>query len=101
VGTKHSELSRYLEREVEKLGGQCQPLDPRGHVGRCDRFAVFHHGPTHIFYFVEVKTEGDTVKSWQALEHERLRAAGYDVRVLWGREDIDGFIRMVKHRLGQ
>jgi hypothetical protein len=101
VGREHTALSNLLVEQIEALGGEAQPIDPRGHIGRCDRLVVFHRSTANFIYFVEVKSEDDVVKPWQHTEHERLRARGFTVEVVRGRQGVLDFVAKVRKRLGK
>jgi G:T-mismatch repair DNA endonuclease (very short patch repair protein) len=46
-----------------------------------------------IIIFVELKTKGGKLSPGQIREHERLRAMGFRVAVLWSKEAIDEYFK--------
>lgn len=60
-----------------------------GHSGVPDRIVIMPGG--HI-YFVELKTETGVLSPLQIEMHNQLRALGVDVRTLYGKDYVQGFV---------
>jgi len=91
-------VEQYLVERVIALGGDAPKLDLRhqDRLGRTDRLVLFPSlNPRRDLAFVvyvEVKAAGEPPASHQLREHERLRALGFNVRVVWSYEDVDALL---------
>jgi len=81
-----------LNGGVDALGGLCLKLNPLWYVGIPDRLCLL---PGGRLVFVELKTIGGRVKRKQSRWHERLRALGFRVEVIWTLEQVAGFLKTV------
>lgn len=92
-------VENYLVERVEALGGDAPKLDlPGARRGRTDRLVVFPldrvRAPQMLRgMYVEVKAAGKSAEHCQTREHERLRALGFQVRLVWSYEDVDDLLR--------
>jgi hypothetical protein len=97
-------IEEYLVERVRALGGDAPKLDlaRQDRNGRTDRLVLFTSDAlqrrladprlARVFY-VECKAAGKPVESHQVREHERLRALGFQVRIVWSHEDVDELLR--------
>jgi len=78
----------YLVRKCkDDLGVRCLKITMVGRRGAPDRFMPA------INTFVETKRpKGGVLEDHQVREHERLRKEGYDVRVIWTKEQVDQWL---------
>jgi hypothetical protein len=75
-----------LRKAVEKAGGECIKLSPAFFIGIPDRLVLLPGGRA---VFVETKSGGKKPSKIQAYVHKRLRAIGFDVRVIDSTEGIN------------
>ena len=88
-----AKIEAYLVECIEKCNGLCIKFIDPGQRGAPDRLVVLPNRPT---YFVELKRPKlGRVGPHQVRYHERLRALGQRVWVLWSKEDVDAFITEV------
>lgn len=83
------DLEARLRSMVKKAGGVIYKIDAKSNKGAPDRIVVL---PGRQATFVELKTETGKLAALQQHEIEKIRAAGGDVRVLYGLDAIKGFI---------
>ena len=89
---KESAIERYLVRKVKEHGGLCYKFVSPGNPGVPDRLVILPDGRV---IFVELKTDVGRlakVQKWQRSEMIKRRA---DVRVLYGRDAVEDFLREV------
>lgn len=89
---KESSIERYLVRKVKEHGGLCYKFVSPGNPGVPDRLVILPDGRV---IFVELKTDVGRlakVQKWQRSEMTKRRA---DVRVLYGRDAVEDFLREV------
>lgn len=82
---RERDVERALIKRVKQAGGEVRKLAWIGRRGAPDRLVML----PGRYLFVELKAPGGRVSRLQDLEHRRLRAAGFDVRIVWKVEDID------------
>ncbi len=82
---REREIERALVKRVKQMGGEVRKLAWIGRRGAPDRLVML----PGRYLFVELKAPGGRLSRLQDLEHRRLRAAGFEVRVIWKLEDID------------
>jgi hypothetical protein len=82
---RERDVERALIKRVKQMGGEVRKLAWIGRRGAPDRLVML----PERYLFVELKAPGGRLSRLQDLEHRRLRAAGFDVRVIWKLEDID------------
>ena len=85
---REAAVERYLVEQVE------------GHGGMCEKFTSARRGvPDRIVSwpgrvdFVETRTVGGRLSVRQKRDHAKRRALGFEVRVIWTREQVDEYIR--------
>ncbi len=84
-------IETYLRRQVEKRGGWCLKFMPVK-AGNPDRVVIL---PGHPIYLVETKAPSGQVRPIQRVWHERARARGHEVYVLWNREAVQEWLARV------
>jgi hypothetical protein len=90
------EVENYLVEQVELHGGMCPKLVDIGRKGFPDRTPMW---PAYSFariHFVETKTIGGRLESWQERYHDDLRAVGASVFVLWTKDQVDEYVARFK-----
>ena len=84
-------IETHLRRQVEKRGGWALKFYPL-RAGNPDRIVIL---PGHPIYLVETKAPGGRIRPIQRVWHDRARARGHEVYVLWDRESIDRWLSWV------
>jgi hypothetical protein len=96
--TPEGKLQTYLKDRVLKTGGAFRKLSWIGRRGAPDCF-IWWPGP--VFAFVEVKVKGrGRLSKLQERECQRMRDAGFDVAVVWTKEDIDALLSRLTQPFG-
>jgi hypothetical protein len=85
-----SAIEDYLNRQVERVGGEVRKMQWIGRRGAPDRLVLFPKIEQH--FLVELKREGDVPEAHQAREHKRLRSAGFKVFIIDSKKQVDAFI---------
>jgi hypothetical protein len=86
-------VESYLVAEVERCGGMCLKLVDAGRKGFPDRTVIW---PAYSFarvHFIELKTVGGRLESWQKRYLEDLRRHECRVFVLWTCKMVDEYIK--------
>lgn len=91
MGVRENKVERYLNSEIEKLGGITRKWVSPGRDGVPDRIC-FLRGKV---VFVEVKTDDGKLSPVQEREHRRLIEVGARVRVVYGEDDVDLLIEIL------
>jgi hypothetical protein len=91
-------LERYLESKIlkpaiEKLGGMCRKLHTPGFTGIPDRLILL---PGGRIYFCETKGVERSPRPRQLIVHAQLRKLGFEVWVIYNREDVNKFIEHIE-----
>lgn len=89
MGTREAKVENYLNDCVCKRGGLTRKWVSPNQAGVPDRIVILNG----VVWFVEIKTINGRLSSRQAREHERLKKAGANVTTLFGKEDVDLFMR--------
>ena|ERR1700748_2379754 len=89
-----SDNEAHLVREIKKLGGECPKITNPGERGWPDRKAIV---PPGFEYWVEVKKETGVLSPNQEIVIARLARIGIKVYVLFSKQEVDEFIKMVKN----
>lgn len=89
---KEADLERKFVNTVRRNGGRAYKWVSPSNAGVPDRIVFL---PSGKVYFVELKTETGKLSSIQVLQIKRLRLLGQDVRVLYGEQDIQEFLKEV------
>ena len=90
---KESSIERRLVDGVKKVGGLALKFVSPGHAGVPDRIVLLPRGR---LIFVEMKTETGSLTPLQIDTHNRIRALGFDVRTLYGKDYTEGFIHEIQ-----
>lgn len=93
---RESTIEAYLRDQVKALGGRAYKFVSPGNDGVPDRLVCL---PGGWVVFVELKAPGKHPTKLQELQHARLTALGFDVRVIdskaaveWAVKDFKGLI---------
>jgi hypothetical protein len=89
---KESYIERHLVRLVKAHGGLCYKFVSPGNPGVPDRIILTPTGKT---IYVELKTEVGRLAKIQAWQRSEMQKRGADVRVLYGLDAVEDFIREV------
>lgn len=87
-----SQIERRLVQGVKAMGGKAYKFTSPGNVGVPDRLVVMPGGGV---FFVELKSERGRLSPNQAHQISQLEKLGHTVSVLYGKEDVDKFLRAV------
>lgn len=87
--TPEAKVVQRIKALVKSYGGEVRKVEWSGRRGAPDLLVLM---PGHHF-FVEVKAPGEKPRPEQLREHERLRAAGFDVFV------SDGDLELIESEL--
>lgn len=86
------ELEKYFVSEIKKLGGRCYKFVSPGNSGVPDRIVVL----PKVVHFVELKTERGRLSPLQKRQIKKLNDLGQMTWVLYGFEDVENFINILK-----
>ena len=86
---RENSVERRLREEVEHLGGLCFKWVSPMNAGVPDRIVIMPDGRVR---FVELKTIRGRLSKVQEYQMERLRKLGCSVHVLYGVDEVDGFV---------
>lgn len=89
---RESTIERRLTNGVKRAGGWALKFTSPGCAGVPDRLVLLPEGKA---IFVELKTETGNLTALQIATHNRIRNLGFDVRTLYGREYVDGFLQEI------
>lgn len=84
-----SALENYFYRAVRSMGGKAVKLAPV-EVGTPDRLVLL---PCGRVYLVELKADNGALRPRQVEWHRQAAELGTTVHVLYGRDDIDRWVR--------
>ena len=89
--TQESEIEKYLVEQVELHGGMCEKFrpPPKGLPDRIVTWPAYGFARVH---FVELKTIGGKLESWQERDHARRRKLGCHVFVIWTKKQVDDYV---------
>ena len=85
-------LEKYFVSEIKKLGGLCYKFVSPGNSGVPDRIVVL----PKVIHFVELKTDRGVVSPLQKIQIKKLNNLGQRTWVLYGLEDVEKFIDILK-----
>lgn len=91
---KESVVEKHLVKCMFLLGLEVRKVQWVGRRHAPDRVVFFAGG-----IYVELKAPGEKPRSGQVREHKRMRAAGFDVRVLDTIEAVDAFAVELERKL--
>lgn len=83
---RESKIEKALVKRATAAGGLVRKLAWVGRRGAPDRLVKLPDRPP---MFVELKAPGGRLSKLQELEHQRMAAAGLDVRVVWNLASVD------------
>jgi len=90
------DIEKHLTKKVKELKGRCLKWVCPGWAGVPDRMVLLPRGR---IYFVELKREkGGRLSKLQEKWHEWLRELGFEVFVLWSKDEVNDFIAYVKEK---
>ena len=90
--TLESDVERYFVAQVERCGGLAEKFSSPGRKGVPDRIVTWPAAGFARVHFVELKTIGGKLESWQERDHERRRKLGCHVFVIWTKKQVDDYI---------
>lgn len=89
---RESRVENNLVRGVKRQGGDVRKVAWLGRKHAPDRLVLW---PLHSAHdLVELKAPGKTARAGQAREHDRLRAAGFNVYVLDTIGKVNAYLEM-------
>lgn len=88
---QESEVEKYLVEQVEMHGGMCEKFNPPP-KGRPDRIVTWPAYGFARIHFVELKTIGGKLESWQERDHARRRDLKCHVFVIWTKAQVDDYV---------
>lgn len=91
MGLRENKVEKYLDEEVKKVGGITRKWVSPGRDGVPDRIVIKEGN----VWFVEVKTVDGKLSPAQEREIIRLTQSEAQVRVIYGKDGVDDFIREV------
>lgn len=89
---KESVIEAKMGRMVRGHGGLFYKFVSPGNPGVPDRIVVTPHGEV---YFVELKTDTGRLAALQKWHRQELEKCGANVRVLYGLDEVQAFVREV------
>lgn len=92
MGARENKVEKYLNAEVENLGGLTRKWVSPGRDGVPDRIVIVLG---HV-WFVEVKTVDGPTSSVQTREQGRLMDVGARVATVAGKVEVDDLIKHIK-----
>jgi len=87
---RESKIRIALKARVEAYGGEIRAVAWLGRSHAPDVLALLFWRRTHVF--VETKAPSKAATAAQAREHDRLRAAGFEVRVITTLAELDAWL---------
>jgi len=87
---RENKIEKYLHDRVKYLGGSYRRLKYQGRVGATDDLILLPSEGRHLV--VECKATDEEPRTSQTREHDRLRAAGFEVHVVSSFEEIDAIL---------
>lgn len=88
--TSEKTVEQRLCKKVKELGGKAIKFTSQGMAGTPDRIVLL---PGGRIYFVELKRENGRLSPIQTHVFKEFGKLGCEVRVLYGNEMVDEFIR--------
>ena len=89
------DVEKKLIRGIKKLGGRAYKWVSPGNAGVPDRIIIMPEGR---IYFVELKTDTGRLSGLQRQQITFIAKHGAEVWVLYGAEDVEGFINYLAAR---
>jgi hypothetical protein len=85
-------VQQYLFEQVEAHNGMCEHFTSPGKVGVPDCIVTWPVFSFARIHFVETKTIGGKLETWQKRDHERREKLGCCVFVLWTKHQVDKYV---------
>jgi hypothetical protein len=92
-GPLESTIEDYFVEQVEAAGGMALKLKDVARKGFPDRTAIWPAYGWARIHFIELKTIGGALESWQKRYHADLRKKGALVLTLWTKKQVDDYVR--------
>jgi len=92
MGVRENKVERYLNTQINLIGGITRKWVSPGRDGVPDRIVILRGS----VYFCEVKTVDGKLSKAQVREHDRIRTAGAEVWTLFGEQGVDDFVQTVR-----
>lgn len=86
---READIEKKLVGGIRKLGGRAYKWVSPGNDGVPDRIVIL---PGRCPIFVELKAEKGRLTALQKVQIDRLRGMRQDARVLYGEEEVRGFL---------
>jgi hypothetical protein len=86
-------VQQYLKDQVELYGGIYDHFTSPGRKGVPDLIITWRAYGWARVHFVETKTIGGDVKSWQERDHNRRRNMGALVFVIWTKDQAERYVK--------
>ena len=93
IQMREANLERRFVKGVKDAGAVAWKLICPGHSGVPDRIVLIPGGK---IVFIELKTESGSLTPLQIETHNELRDLGFDVRTLYGKPYVEGFIHELR-----
>lgn len=90
------EIEDWLNKEIEKMGGQAFKFVSPGNPGVPDRIYILPEGKV---WFVELKQQSGKVASIQKWQRDRIIGMGCNYRLIKGMEDARAYVGEIKDDL--
>jgi len=87
---KESDVEKYLNDQVKKIGGITRKWVSPGHAGVPDRIVIF---PGGFIFFCEVKTDKGKLSVRQERELDELSRMGCTCTIIFGYKGVDMLIK--------
>jgi hypothetical protein len=91
MGVRENKVEKYLDKQIQKIGGLTRKWVSPGRDGVPDRIVVTDGD----VIFVEVKTVDGKLSKNQEREHTRLRKTGATVITVYGEAGVDNFVNAI------
>ncbi len=91
---RESSVEKKLRNGIKALGGVCFKWVSPGQDGVPDRIVVM---PGGRLWFVELKQKRGVLSPIQRVQLTRLKDLGFAVRVLYGPDEVAGFLEEVRN----
>ncbi len=85
-------VQEHLFEQVEAHGGLCEHFSTPGKTGPPDCIITWPAYGFARIHFIETKTIGGKLESWQERDHKRRRKLGAFVKVLWTKNQVDSYV---------
>ena len=90
---RESEIERYFNWAVQRLGGRTYKFHSPNNRGVSDRIACLPGGET---WFVELKAPRGRLSPLQRVFLDEIKGLGCNYEIVWSKEDVDEWLEKVK-----